>query len=95
MVQKIEFFFPFIYNVNNIEIVCARAFFLIINTFYVLWSNFVKCEKHTKTDSKASFGIKNSANLLITNIFHVSELKTIVTSLLSLKKISSAVKALS
>ena len=41
-----------------------------------------------KTGSKALFSIKSSANLLITNIFHVSEVQTIVTILLLIKKIS-------
>ena len=44
-------------------------------------------QKNTKTGSKASFGIKSSANSLMTNIFHVSEVQTIVTSLLLIKKI--------
>ena len=43
---------------------------------------------NTKTGSKASFGIKGSVNFLITYIFHVLEAQMIVTSLLSIKKIS-------
>ena len=53
---------------------------------------------NTKTHKmgwKVSFGVKSSENLLITNIFHVSVIQTILTSLILIKKISSAVSGFS